>query len=122
MRAVLVGHFFKGLKLMRIRLIIFSLMLAASLASCGILKPHKVEIRQGNIISPEMRARLKIGMTPMQVKAALGTPLINDPFHANRWDYIYRFEQQGQLLDDQRLTLYFENDTLQRIEDAAPVK
>ena len=103
---------------MRISLIIISLLLA----SCSWLMPHKVEIRQGNYISPEMHARLKPGMTQIQVKAAIGTPLIADPFHANRWDYVYRFEQEGKLIEEQHMTLYFENEILQRIEDAAPVK
>lgn len=101
---------------MRIGLVVISLLLA----SCSLFTSHKVEIRQGNLISPEMQARIKVGMTPQQVKAVLGTPLINDPFHANRWDYIYRFSQQGKLAEEKRVTLYFENDALQRIEDAAP--
>jgi outer membrane protein assembly factor BamE len=101
---------------MRISIILVSLLLA----SCSWLAPHKLEIRQGNLISPEMRARVKVGMTQQQVKAVLGTPLVNDPFHANRWDYIYRFEQEGKLIEAQHMTLYFDKDTLQRIEDAAP--
>jgi outer membrane protein assembly factor BamE len=103
---------------MRISLIFISLLLA----SCSWLMPHKLEIRQGNLISPEMRARVKVGMTQQQVKAALGTPSITDPFHANRWDYIYRFEQEGVLVEEQRMVLYFENDNLQRIEDVVPAK
>ncbi len=103
---------------MRISLVVVSLLLA----SCSWLMPHKVEIRQGNLVSPEMRARLKVGMTQQQVKAILGTPLVNDPFHASRWDYVYRFEQKGKLLEEKRLTLYFENDNLRRIDDAAPAK
>lgn len=103
---------------MRISLILVSLLLV----SCSWLKPHKVEIRQGNLISAEMREKVKVGMTQQQVKAALGTPLINDPFHANRWDYIYRFEMEGKLVEERRMTLYFENDNLQRIDDAAPAK
>ena len=103
---------------MRISLIFISLLLA----SCSWLMPYKVEIRQGNFISPEMRARVKVGMTQMQVKAVLGVPLVSDPFHANRWDYIYRFEQKGKLLEEKRITLYFESDNLQRIDDAVPAK
>lgn len=103
---------------MRISLIFVSLLLA----SCSWLLPHKVEIRQGNLISPEMLAKVKVGMTQQQVKTALGTPLINDPFHANRWDYIYRFVQEGVLIEEKRMTLYFEKDNLQRIEEAAPAK
>jgi outer membrane protein assembly factor BamE len=99
---------------MRISIIFVSLLLA----SCSWLIPHKLEIRQGNLITPEMLARVKIGMSQLQVKTLLGTPLVNDPLHANRWDYIYRFTQEGKLMDEKRLTLYFENDNLQRIDDA----
>jgi outer membrane protein assembly factor BamE len=81
------------------------------------LSPHKIEIRQGNLISQEMRERLKPGMTHSQVRALLGTPLVSDPFHANRWDYVYRFEQDGKLVDKQRLTLHFDSDRLARIDD-----
>lgn len=79
--------------------------------------PHKQETRQGNLISQEMRERLKPGMTRPQVRALLGTPLVSDPFHANRWDYVYRFEQGGKLVDKQRLTLHFDGDHLARIDD-----
>jgi outer membrane protein assembly factor BamE len=107
---------------MRISIIFVSLLLA----SCSWFTPHKLEIRQGNLITSEMLARVKVGMSQSQVKTLLGTPLVNDPLHANRWDYVYRFTQEGKLMDEKRLTLYFENDSLQRIDDAAvsaaPVK
>jgi outer membrane protein assembly factor BamE len=66
-----------------------------------------------------MLARVKVGMTQQQVKTMLGTPLVNDPMHVNRWDYIYRFSQEGKLVEDKRLSLYFENDSLKRIDDAS---
>ena len=104
---------------MRILLVLIS----ALLASCSLptFTPFKVEIRQGNLITPDMRAKIKLGMTQAQVKAALGAPLINDPYHANRWDYVYRFETNGELHENQRLTLYFANDVLKRIDDATPL-
>jgi outer membrane protein assembly factor BamE len=97
------------------------------LAGCGTSKlptftPYKVEIRQGNLITQDMRDKLKIGMTQSQVKAALGAPLINDPYHANRWDYVYRLYTHGELVDNQRLTLFFNKDKLARIDDATPLK
>ncbi|BBE51909.1 Outer membrane protein assembly factor BamE [Ferriphaselus amnicola] len=99
---------------MRFLLLILTLLLA----SCsGVLTPHMIEIRQGNVITPEMRERVKIGMTRLQVKAALGTPMIADPFHANRWDYVYRLEQEGELVGQTRLTAYFEDEVLVRLED-----
>jgi outer membrane protein assembly factor BamE len=104
---------------MRIQL----LLVSALLASCALptFTPYKVEIRQGNLVTPDMRARLNPGMSQAQVKAVLGAPLINDPYHANRWDYVYRFETNGELKNNQRLTLYFANDVLKRIDDATPL-
>ena len=107
---------------MRIKLIIISALLAScsgmSMPKLALLTPHKIDIRQGNLITPEMREKLKVGMTRLQVRAALGTPLVSDPFHANQWDYVYRLEQSGKLVEQQRLTLYFENDRLARIDDS----
>lgn len=101
---------------MRISILIVSLFLA----SCGLITPHKLEIRQGNLITPEMLARVKIGMTQQQVKTMLGTPLVIDPMHLNRWDYVYRFSQEGKLIEDRRLSLFFVNDSLKRIDDVTP--
>jgi outer membrane protein assembly factor BamE len=69
-----------------------------------------------------MRDKLKLGLTQAQVKAVLGAPLINDAYHANRWDYFYSLEQQGKVVENQRLTLYFDKNVLSRIEDATPLK
>lgn len=105
---------------MRITLI----MVAVLLASCGGVSrlpsftPHKMEINQGNLITPEMRRKLKLGMSRSQVRALLGTPLIADAFHPNRWDYAYRLEQNNKLVNQQRMTLYFEGDSLARIDDS----
>src|SRR5512135_1584651 len=108
---------------MRIQIVLISALLAAcSSASLPTFKPYKVEIRQGNLITQDMRAKLKLGMTQSQVKAALGAPLINDPYHANRWDYLYRLEQRNELVENQRLTLYFAKGVLARIDDATPLK
>ena len=92
-----------------------------ALAGCNHnwLDPYKVEIRQGNYITPEMRAKLKTGMSQVQVRAALGAPLLSDPFHSDRWDYIYRLERRRELVENQRLTLYFEKDRLVRIDDVS---
>ena len=105
---------------MRIKLIIVSLLLAScsdmSMPKLALLIPHKIEIRQGNMVTPEMREKLKTGMSRLQVRSLLGTPLVNDPFHASRWDYVYRVEQSGKVIEQQRLTLYFDDDRLARID------
>ena len=108
--------FIEGNYSMRISIIFISLLLA----SCSWLVPHKLEIRQGNQLTQDMLAKVKIGMTQQQVKTALGTPLVSDPLHTNRWDYIYRFVQEGKLIEEKQLTLYFENDSLKRIDEAQP--
>lgn len=97
---------------MRIKIIFLALMLA----SCA-LKPYKMDIHQGNLITAEMRAKLKLGMSKQQVRYALGTPLINDAFHGNRWDYVYRHEHGGKIVEQQRLTLNFLDNSLQSIDD-----
>ncbi|MGC2048979.1 MAG: outer membrane protein assembly factor BamE [Gallionella sp.] len=80
---------------------------------------YKMDIRQGNYVTSEMRDKLKLGMSRQQVRYVLGTPMISDPFHANRWDYVYLLEHHGKLIEEQRLTLYFEGDTLARIDDGS---
>jgi outer membrane protein assembly factor BamE len=108
---------------MRIQIVLVSVLLAAcSSSSLPTFTPYKVEIRQGNLITQDMRAKLKLRLTQAQVKAVLGAPLISDPYHANRWDYVYRLESKGEQVESQRLTLYFEKDLLKRIDDATPLK
>jgi len=89
-----------------------------SFSGCSSFSPYKMEIRQGNYISPEMRKKIKVGMSRQQVISVLGSPLVSDVFHANRWDYIYRFEDKGKLVEQQHLTLYFDGDFVKRIEDS----
>lgn len=75
-----------------------------------------MDISQGNVLTSEMLAKLKPGMTPGQVKYLLGTPLLVDPFHAHRWDYVYRYSKAGKLVESRRVTVVFENDKLKGIE------
>lgn len=77
-----------------------------------------MEIRQGNYITPEMRKKIKVGMSRLQITSTLGSPLVSDVFHANRWDYIYRYEEKSKLLEQMRLTIYFEGDFVKRIDDS----
>ena len=108
---------------MRFNIILLSLLLAAcdsiSLPdSIPTPTSYKMDIRQGNFVTAEMREKIKLGMSKSQVKYVLGTPMISDVFHANRWDYVYRLEQRAKLVEQQRLTLYFENDNLTKIDDS----
>lgn len=94
------------------------------LASCGSarlplpdFKPYRMEIQQGNFVSQEMVSQLKPGMTKDQVRFVLGTPLIADSFHAERWDYVFRRQRvNSSELEHRKIAVFFENDKLKRVE------
>ena len=75
-------------------------------------KIYKLDIQQGNIISAEMLMGLKPGMTRAQVKYVLGTPLIQDSFHENRWDYIYKMIKDDRLIEERHVIVRFADDGL----------
>jgi outer membrane protein assembly factor BamE len=77
---------------------------------------HKIDIQQGNQVNAEDLDRLKIGMTKQQVKFLLGTPLLQDSFHKNRWDYLYYIQPGKQSARQSRVSLYFDGDTLSKID------
>jgi len=94
-------------------ILILPALLAFGPAGCSI---YKVDIQQGNTLETEQVNELKLGMTREQVTYLLGTPLIRDPFHPERWDYVYSFKPGGGKLKSQHLTLYFEHNTLAKID------
>lgn len=71
-------------------------------------------MQQGNIITQDMVDKLKPNMTKSQVRFVLGTALIGDVFHKDRWDYVYRLLQHGNLVEEYKLTVFFEDDKLVR--------
>lgn len=77
--------------------------------------PYRMVIQQGNFISQEMVAQLKPGMTKEQVRFVLGTPLVTDIFHADRWDYVYFRELQDGKREQRNLSVVFEKDRLARV-------
>lgn len=77
---------------------------------------YRIDVQQGNFITQEIVDKLNLGMTKSQVRFVLGSALISDPFHDNRWDYVYRLVQDGKLIEQRRLTVFFENDKLIRTE------
>ncbi|WP_399685599.1 outer membrane protein assembly factor BamE [Xenophilus sp.] len=80
------------------------------------ITPYKVEVVQGNVVTKEQVQALRNGMTRQQVREVLGTPLLADIFHANRWDYVFTIQRQGVEAQQRRLTVFFEGDTLARFE------
>lgn len=71
-------------------------------------------MQQGNFLDQEAVSKLKPDMTRSQVRFLLGTPLVADPFHPERWDYLYIDRKAGKLKETKRLTLIFEGDKLKR--------
>lgn len=88
----------------------------------GFLSPYKIDIQQGNFISREMVNQLKEGMrtkdgvTPEQVRFVLGTPLLTDIFHANRWDYVFRMKKGNGEVISSRVTVFFKDNRLVSID------
>ena len=101
---------------------VFSALISAGLvllAGCSplqVIKPYRMDIQQGNYLSQEMVSRLKVGMTKEQVRFVLGTPLVADIFHADRWDYLYWREKPGAKREQRKLTVFFEDGRLTRID------
>lgn len=77
---------------------------------------YKPEVVQGNFVSKEQVAALQPGMTRVQVRDTLGTPLMTSLFHGDRWDYVFTMKRQGVEPQSYRLTLYFKDDLLERHE------
>jgi len=94
-----------------------------ALAGCGPIV-YRIEVQQGNFVSQEAVSQLKPGMSKDQVRFVLGTPLVTDIFHADRWDYVYSRKpaRSTQVAESRRLTLFFDKDgLLERVEgDVVP--
>jgi len=73
---------------------------------------YKIDVNQGNVITQEMINQLRPGMDKRQVKFILGTPLLVDPFHKERWDYFYDLKKAGKQQKKERITVFFEDDKL----------
>jgi outer membrane protein assembly factor BamE len=86
------------------------------------ISPYRIEIQQGNYVTQEMLSQLRPGMTRDQVKFVMGSPLLVDMFHSNRWEYIFQRQLEFNKGFEQRnLTVFFENDRLLRIQgDVVP--
>ena len=110
---------------MRNYLRLFTLLIAVGLVGCGAtlpkIKPYKLDIQQGNVVTSEMLLKLRPGMTKSQVKFIMGTPLLVDSFHTNRWDYFYQLRKQGKIVSQRRVILDFESDLLKGVRgDVVP--
>lgn len=97
----------------RSSLIALSLLVAA----CGPLSPYRIEIQQGNYVTQDMVAQLKPGLTRDQVRFLMGTPLVSDIFHEDRWDYVFvRQRANSSEVEQRRIAVYFEDGKLKRVD------
>ncbi|HPX88338.1 MAG TPA: outer membrane protein assembly factor BamE [Methylophilaceae bacterium] len=101
------------------------LFLALLCTACGTalptVKPFKLDVQQGNVVTSKMLLQLRPGMTKSQVRFIMGTPLIQDSFHGNRWDYVYQMRESGKITEQRRVILDFENELLKSVRgDVAP--
>ncbi len=97
---------------------ILSVFVAATLfAGCV----HKIDVQQGNVVVQDQLAKVKVGMSRPEVRQFLGTPLLADAFHANRWDYWFYNAKKGREIERNKITIVFENDKVVRIDGTAPV-
>ncbi len=80
------------------------------------VSPYKIDVVQGNVVTREQMAALKPGMPRAAVRDVLGTPLLASVFHAQRWDYVFTLQRQGAAPQARKVTLFFKEDLLDRIE------
>ena len=113
----------------RLWLLAAAVLASLSLGACGnmtdrtrsmlyAVTPYKVEVVQGNFVSKEQVDALKPGMSRQQVREILGTSLLTDVFHADRWDYVFTIRRQGVPDQKRNITVFFENDVVARFDTA----
>jgi len=109
---------------MRTLLVCFMAFGALGLQGCGSLArglensgvAYRIPIQQGNVLDQERVNQLQPGMAKRQVRHLMGTPMLVDPFHQDRWDYVYTFRPTRGDTEERRVSLFFENDQRARIE------
>ncbi len=105
---------------MTVAKLILCALLALSLSACFI-RPYKFDLEQGNRISPEKISQVEPGMSEEQVRYVLGTPMLVDVFHTNRWDYVYYEKPSKGEEKRSHLAIYFDRGVVSEvIRDALP--
>ena len=86
-------------------------LLSACSSVPRIVNEYRIDVQQGNVLTQEMVSQLRPGLTRDQVRFILGTPVLMDMFHANRWDYFYWLKKgnSGEV-DTRRFAVYFDAD------------
>jgi len=101
---------------MRNILILVSFLTSISLLSLTGCSAYKIDVQQGNTIEEDKLSQLKPGMTKQQVQFLMGTAMLVDPFHPQRWEYVYSFRKGGEDMKRKRVTLFFEDGILAKID------
>jgi outer membrane protein assembly factor BamE len=111
---------------MRPTFFVLPLSLALTLTACeslqtsenflGVVTPYRVEVVQGNVVTKEQIDAVKPGLSRQQVRDILGSPLLTDVFHADRWDYVFTIRRQGAQPQARRVVAMFEGDKLKSVE------
>ena len=95
----------------RLVLWFFATLVFGALTGC--YPGYRMDVEQGNVVTPEQRARLQLGMGRREARFVLGSPLVKDPFHTDRWDYLYSLRDGATgTVDQQRLSLSFKDNLL----------
>ena len=108
----------RNLSILRYPVIALAILCTAcgtALPTINAIKPYKLDVQQGNVVTSKMLLQLRPGMTKSQVRFIMGTPLIQDSFHGNRWDYVYQMRESGKLTEQRRVILDFENELLKTV-------
>lgn len=100
---------------MRYTILLLALLCAACSSAFPSLKPYRMDIQQGNVVTSKMLMQLKPGMSKSQARFVMGTPLLQDSFHGDRWDYFYQYRKDGKIVQQRRVILEFENEQLKRV-------
>jgi outer membrane protein assembly factor BamE len=82
----------------------------------GVITPYRIEIVQGNVVTKEQLALVRPGMSRVQVRDLLGSPLLTDLFHADRWDYVFTIQRPGTQPQRRSVVVLFDGDKLQKID------
>ncbi|MEP0202244.1 MAG: outer membrane protein assembly factor BamE [Halioglobus sp.] len=94
---------------------LFITLLVLCLPACGFVGfpgVYKINVEQGNLVDQDMVDQLKVGMSRRQVRFIMGTPLIEDTFNPDRWDYPYVLRNGDEILRQARVTVHFDGDKL----------
>lgn len=93
-----------------------ALAVVATVSACSSITPYRIEVVQGNVVTQEMIAQIQPGLGRIQVRDILGSPLLADIFHADRWDYVFTIRRKGTEFQQRRVTVFFKDDKVERFE------